>query len=235
MIATLFNSNLTPIKAVIHFLISVIIFALSLSVHEFAHAFAAYKCGDKTAKLSGRMTLNPFKHLDLFGFLMFIFLGVGWAKPVPINPINFRRYKKGVRLVSISGVLANLTLALVAAIALVILAVTVGSGGLALSYVYSVLIYTIIVNGLLFMFNILPIPPLDGFNFVSSFTKPENKFINYMLKNGFRILIGIILIGFVTELFGFNIFSLYLSLLSDGIFGIVSLNNSVYAVLSMFF
>ncbi len=220
----LFNSDLTPQDAVIHFLITIFVYMISLSVHEFAHAFTAFKCGDSTAKQAGRMTLNPFKHLDMFGFLMFIFLGVGWAKPVPINPLNFKKYKTGTRIVSISGVVANLILVILSAILIVVLAMTVGFGGVALGYVYTILIYLIIVNGFLFMFNILPIPPLDGFNFISTFMKSENKFIKFMAKNGFRVLIGLILFGMITDLlFGFDLFSMYLSLLSDAVFKIISL------------
>ena len=113
----LFNQDLTAEEAVIHFLITIFVYLISLTIHEFAHAFSAFKCGDPTAKLAGRMTLNPFKHLDMMGFLMFIFLGVGWAKPVPINPINFKKYKKGTRIVSLAGVTANLILGLISSIA----------------------------------------------------------------------------------------------------------------------
>ena len=78
-----------------------------ISLHEFAHAFVAYKCGDPTAKFSGRMTLNPVKHFDLWGMLCFAVAGFGWAKPVPINPYNFRNYKRGSFLTSIAGIAIN--------------------------------------------------------------------------------------------------------------------------------
>ena len=91
----LFNSELTANEAVTHFLITIFVYMISLSIHEFAHAYSAFKMGDPTAKMAGRMSLNPFKHLDLMGFLMFLFLGVGWAKPVPTNPLNYKKYKKG--------------------------------------------------------------------------------------------------------------------------------------------
>ena len=78
-----------------------------LSFHEFAHAFAAYKCGDPTAKYAGRMTLNPMKHFDPLGILMFAMAGFGWAKPVAINPYNFDNYKKGSFWTSAAGVLTN--------------------------------------------------------------------------------------------------------------------------------
>lgn len=232
----LFNTDLTAEEAVIHFLITVAVFMISLTIHEFAHAFAAFKCGDNTAKLAGRMTLNPFKHLNLSGFIFFMLLGVGWAKPVPINPLNFKKYKKGTRWVSVSGVLANFVLAVLSATIFIVLSLTVGLGGNLMFWIYYILIYLIIINGFLLMFNILPIHPLDGFNFVISFMKSENKFIKFMARNGAKLLIGIILLSLITDLlFGFDILSFYLSLFSEGIFKIISLNSSAFAVLSAFF
>ena len=84
-----------------------------ITFHEFAHAYAAYKCGDPTAKFSGRMTLNPLKHFDPLGIVMFAFVGFGWAKPVPINPNNFNDYKKGCLWTSAAGVIANYIMAFV--------------------------------------------------------------------------------------------------------------------------
>ena len=216
----LFNSNLTAQQAVIHFLITIFVYIFSLTIHEFAHAFVAFKCGDPTAKLSGRMSLNPLKHLDFMGFLMFILLGVGWAKPVPVNPSNFKNIKKGNTLVSFAGVLSNFLLGLISAILYAVLMATVGStGGVAMGYVYNVLVYIMLVNSFLTMFNLLPIPPLDGLNFISSLTKPDNKFVNYMYKNGFKFFIGLLVLGLVTDLlFGFDILTVYLSLLNNFVY-----------------
>lgn len=84
-----------------------------ITFHEFAHAFVAYKCGDPTAKFSGRMTLNPIKHFDPLGMLMFALVGFGWAKPVPINPNNFRNYKAGAFWTSAAGIIMNYAMAFV--------------------------------------------------------------------------------------------------------------------------
>jgi len=215
----LFNNELTAEEAVIHFLITIIVFMISLTIHEFAHAFAADKMGDHTAKLAGRMTLNPFKHLNLSGFVFFMLLGVGWAKPVPINPLNFKKYKKGTRWVSISGVLANFLLGLLAAGICAVLVATVGLDVVSMQYVYTILAYFMMVNSFLALFNILPIPPLDGFNFVASFSKGENKFIKFMARNGYRILIGILLVSLITDiLFGIDILSMYLSLIYNFVY-----------------
>lgn len=175
--------------------------------------------GDHTAKTAGRLTLNPFKHLSFSGFLFFMLLGVGWAKPIPINPLNFKKYKKGVRIVSISGVLANLALGFLSAGICAILIATIGFEVVALDYVYSLLFYFMMVNSFLALFNILPIPPLDGFNFISSFMRSENKFLKFMMRNGAKILIGIILVSLITDImFGVDILSVYLALLYDYIF-----------------
>lgn len=216
----LFNTDLTAQEAVTHFLITIFVFMLSLSIHEFAHALTAYKMGDPTAKAMGRLTLNPLKHLDMSGFLFFVFLGVGWAKPVPINPLNFKKYKKGTRAVSISGVLSNFLLGLISAIIYAILLATVGeTGGVAMEYVYTVLAYFMFVNSFLAMFNILPIPPLDGFNFISTFMKPDNKYLKFMLRNGAKVILGVLLLSVLTDLlFGFDILTLYLSLINDFIY-----------------
>lgn len=216
----LFSDNLTATDAVIHFLITIFVYLFAITIHEFAHAFTAFKCGDPTAKLAGRMTLNPLKHINLSGFLFFIFLGVGWAKPVPVNPMNYKKFKKGTRWVSISGVLANFIIGLLSAIAYAILLATVGvSVGVAMEYVYAILAYSMLINSFIVMFNLLPIPPLDGFNFVASFCRTENKFLQFMMKNGLRILIAFIVIGVLTDLFfGFDIFTIYLSLLNDFIY-----------------
>ena len=215
----LFGSDLTASEAVIHFLITIFVYMISLTIHEFMHAFSAFKMGDPTAKLAGRMTLNPFKHLDMMGFLMFIFLGVGWAKPVPVNPLNFKKFKKGTRVVSIAGVVSNFILGLISAITFAVLFANVGAGGVAMGYVYTILMYFMLVNSFLVMFNILPLPPMDGYNFVSSFLKPENRFSKFMIRNAYKILIGILIVGFFTDMFfGFDIFNVYLALLNDFVY-----------------
>ena len=215
----LFNQELTATEAVIHFLITIFVFMISLSIHEFAHAFSAYKMGDSSAKDAGRMTLNPFKHLNFTGFLFFMVLGVGWANPVPINPLNFKRYKRGTRWVSISGILANFLLGLLASVICAILIGTVGFGLAAMEYVYSILFYFMMVNSFLALFNLLPLPPLDGYNFMASFMKPDNKFLKFVERRGMQILLGVLVVSLLIDLLlGIDILSLYLSLLYDYLF-----------------
>ena len=217
----LFNDSLSSKDAILIFLISVAVYFLSLTLHEFAHGFVAYKMGDNTPKVMGRLSLNPFRHLDPMGFLFFLIFGIGWAKPMPVNPLKFKKYRLGIRLTSIAGVLVNLALGLFAAVATAVLFATLGFelAIMNLEYLILVLKYIMIVNGFLFMFNILPIYPMDGFNFVTSFMKTDNKFIRYNLKNGFKIILTVLIVSALFDvMFNFDIFNAYLSLLYDYVF-----------------
>jgi Zn-dependent protease len=133
---------------------------LSLSLHEFAHAFAAYKLGDTTAKMSGRLTLNPLAHLDPVGTLLLLFAGFGWAKPVPVNYFNLREPKRDMALVSVAGPASNFVLALVSALVLNFSGL---DGGLLYTFFYFFAFYNVGLG----LFNLLPFHPLDGFKVVS--------------------------------------------------------------------
>lgn len=145
---------------------------ISLTVHEVAHGYVALKMGDPTARNLGRLTLNPVKHIDIFGFLMLLIVGFGWAKPVPINPRNFKNYRKGIVLTALAGPLSNFVMALgMALIQAVLFAILTASGygfgtSLANSFLTSVFTFTgyfISLNVILMVFNLLPLPPLDGY------------------------------------------------------------------------
>lgn len=141
-------------------LVSLVAIAIAISVHEFGHAYAAHLLGDDTAKTHGRMTLSPIKHVDPVGLLALIFFQIGWAKPVPVNPNNFKNYKVGNLLVSLAGVIANV----ITAIIFVLINKSVNI------YAVNIIAYwTIIYNIGFAAFNLLPIPPLDGWGVISTF------------------------------------------------------------------
>jgi len=147
-------------------LIQAPVILLSLTIHEYAHGWVANKLGDPTAEQMGRLTLNPIAHLDVLGTILMFVVGFGWAKPVPINPINFKDPKKGTLLVAIAGPLSNLATAIVAGLILSAMIPKMITGELVFTGAYAVIPVIIIlalVYGIaLAVFNMLPIPPLDG-------------------------------------------------------------------------
>ena len=209
MIFSIFDYDFTMGEMIILLLAITLIFMVSLSFHEWAHGFVAYKQGDPTPKASGRLTLNPLVHIDTTGFIMFLVLGVGWAKPVPVNPTNFKKYRSGIAKVSIAGVAANLILCVVGSFLYVLALNVVGDGGDLLVIISFWLMWT---NACLLIFNMLPIYPLDGFNFISSFMRSDNKFVQGNIKYAGKIFIGVILIDLFADLiFGISIIGWFLS------------------------
>lgn len=175
----------------------------AIILHELAHGYAAMKNGDYTPKMYGRMTLNPLKHFDPFGFCLFLFVGFGWARPVPVNPSNFRSYRKGMFWVSVAGVLTNLVLAFFSVplyYLCQILYVQFQSVQfltfllLVLQYYF---LFMALINISLMVFNLLPVAPLDGFRIIQSFTRPWNRFVQFMERYGSAILIGLVLLSFI--------------------------------------
>ena len=161
--------------SIIQFILIILPLILAVTLHEVAHGYVALKMGDHTARLAGRLTLNPIKHLDLFGSLLLPLvlklsgspIIFGYAKPVPVNYHNFREYRKGTLWVSAAGVLANIILALISAAFFQMLESTEASwtqSQYALPFVFllQLLYYSVIINCILALFNLIPIPPLDG-------------------------------------------------------------------------
>ena len=174
--------------AVASLLLSLPIIILALSVHETAHGFVASKLGDPTAKNFGRLSLNPAKHLDPLGFLCMIAFGFGWAKPVPINTRYFKKPKRDMAISAIAGPISNLLLAIVFAgllkIFLLISGAVTVTGTLGFNmmrFCYILLSLGIQLNITLAVFNLLPIPPLDGSKILYMFLPPNllYKFMDY--------------------------------------------------------
>ena len=166
----------------------IIVIVLSLSLHEFAHGYVAYKCGDQTPKLQGRITLNPLKHMDPVGILCCAFFGFGWAKPVQINPTNFRNIKKGIAWTSVSGVLMNLILGFLG-YGLFCLTTLIQSRNFFVLFLQEFFYLLFMLNICLAVFNFLPIYPLDGFKLIEVCTKYNNKYVQFMHKYGNWILL----------------------------------------------
>ena len=176
------------------FFVWVVVVLASLSFHEFAHAFAAWKLGDDTAKDMGRLTLNPLKHIDPIGLLAFLFVGFGWAKPVPFNPYNLRNAKWGPSIVAAAGPLANLILVVVSGL---ILRLLLSAGVLAISSVATAfLVFLVQMNVILFLFNLIPVTPLDGSKFLlAALDKPRHfQTRRFIETNGMWLLLGLILV-----------------------------------------
>lgn len=154
---------------------------LALSFHEFAHGYAAYLMGDNTARYNGRLSLNPMAHLDIVGTLCLLLFHFGWAKPVPINPANFRNHRKGIIVVSLAGPFANFLLALVCTILCKLLYGFISTSQIA-EFFYMVLLYAQVMNVGLMVFNLIPIPPLDGSKVLMEFLPYRMRYQMYSLE-----------------------------------------------------
>jgi Zn-dependent protease len=184
--------NLSPSE----FIQRIVIIVISLTVHEFAHSLVAIRLGDDTPRRQGRLTLNPLAHIDLIGFIMLVIAGFGWAKPVQINPANLKKPRRDEILISLAGPVSNLLFAMVAV--LIIWAVLetrafVSPGSLRAFGSFMVMLAAINVS--LAIFNMIPIPPLDGSHLVTPFLGKVNTTlaITYF-RYGSIVLLAVILI-----------------------------------------
>lgn len=173
---------------------------IALVCHEVAHGFVAYLLGDPTAKSQGRLTLNPLKHLDPIGTVAFFFVHFGWAKPVPVNPNYFKNPRQGMLLTAIAGPGTNFLLATLFALAMHIMqTIPFMSGSVTESILvplYGMCQAGVFVNIILGVFNLIPIPPLDGSSVLAYFLPPQAAYKYMSLSRyGFLILIGIIIVS----------------------------------------
>ncbi|NLZ16369.1 MAG: site-2 protease family protein [Desulfobulbaceae bacterium] len=173
----------------------------ALTVHELAHGYVAYRLGDPTAKMAGRLTMNPLKHLDPLGVLAFIIMKIGWAKPVPVDPRYFRNPRKDMLTVALAGPASNVILA-VASTALVKLLVYFPILPFAiLQPLAHMLVASVWINLMLAVFNLLPIPPLDGSKILMGMLPPQAAYNYAKLEPwGFILVIGLFYTGIIGRL-----------------------------------
>lgn len=175
------------------------ILLLSLSVHEFFHGFISTLQGDQTPRQDGRLTLNPFKHLDLWGTLMLLTVGFGWAKPVRIDVTQYKNRYTGLVLTSLAGPLSNLLIAILFTFFLRLIALNDALAFLQTASVVTVIQYVLAINILLFLFNLIPIPPLDGSRVVTAVFNRKRDFVMKYNQYGVYALLGILLLNRVLD------------------------------------
>jgi Zn-dependent protease len=186
------------------YMIPILLF--SVAVHECSHAVAAYKLGDRSQKLQGRMTLDPFVHMDILGFISILLVGFGWGKPVYVDDSNFKDRSKGNMLVSLAGPASNILLAIVFTVIFKILIManvleTVSSNQLG-TIIITMLILTVKFNVIFAVFNMLPFPPFDGSKVLAHFLPYKAKNVLYSLE---KYSFYIIMILFLTGLYSYII------------------------------
>lgn len=210
MLVELLRGDYTPREMLFYIIIMFLALSLSFSIHEFMHAAVATWLGDTVPKNQGRVTLNPIAHLDPIGTLCILTAGFGWGKPVQYNPNNLKRFKSKkwmCIMVHLAGVTGNLILAIICSIISTILYYTVDQNAPVVIAIMSVLVYTELFCTGLFAFNLIPIPPLDGFHVLEELlpyrVKYEKPWFRKFVMYGPRVLFALIIIGSLT---GYDIF-----------------------------
>ena len=168
---------------------------IAISMHEFAHGWASWKLGDPTPKQTGRLSLNPFHHLDPVGTLCLLFFHFGWAKPVQVNPWYYKDRKRGMVLVALAGPGMNFLIAFLCILLQgVILKITGGYAGQVVHYLYYLFYYTGAISLGLGVFNLIPIPPLDGSKVLGA-VLPEEQYFGYMRFERYGMLLLFVLLA----------------------------------------
>ena len=188
---------------------------LGITIHEASHAFVAYRLGDPTAKLAGRLTLNPASHLDLIGTLALLIVGIGWGKPTPFDPFNLRNIKRDSALISVAGAVSNFVLAIILALPYLIAYFT-GNLSLTINAVYQVISIIIWLNLILGVFNLIPVHPLDGFKVLAGLL-PRDWYYDFIQteRYGIFILLFLLITGAIGKIL-FPIVSTLFNLLIPG-------------------
>ena len=227
----------------IEYLFSAIVVLISLSAHELAHGYTAYKLGDPTAKYMGRLTLNPIKHIDPYGLICMVLFRIGWAKPVPINPRYFKKPKRDTAICAIAGPLTNLVLAFIATFSYVLLVKIFTGVTLANDFLFNVVdntclfIYLFaIINVSLAVFNLLPIPPFDGSRIAFSLL-PDKLYFKVMRyeRTIYFVILGWLFLG---DIFADGLMSLPFArgnVIFEAVAKILSLSDLISAAIGFVF
>ena len=197
MLSSLLSGSLDFTSAVIYVISALVVIFLTLPIHEFAHGYTAVKLGDDTPRWQGRLTLNPFAHIDYMGSLFILLFGFGWAKPVGVNARNFKSPKRDMAITAFAGPLSNIIMAFIFMLIVYLLDALNITGG-AWFYLVMFCLFVVQINVSLAVFNLIPIPPMDGSRIVTAFL-PDRTYYKIMQYERY-IYLGFILLLFTNVL-----------------------------------